>query len=133
MTWFRDHYLDPADYADPEASPLFADDLSGLPPASVVIAEFDPLRDEGLAYAERLREAGVPVALHVYDDQTHAFFTFPTAAQRRTRGDRGGRRGPARAGRRSHQRGRLRGAGPSIVTSRCALLPWRPSGAGRTR
>jgi acetyl esterase len=78
MEWFRDHYLDPADHADPEASPLLAEDLSGLPPASVVIAEYDPLRDEGLAYAERLREAGVPVALHVYDDQTHAFFTFPT-------------------------------------------------------
>jgi acetyl esterase len=78
MTWFRDHYLDPADFTNPEASPLLADDLSGLPPASVVVAEYDPLRDEGLAYAERLREAGVPVQLHLYDDQTHAFFTFPT-------------------------------------------------------
>jgi acetyl esterase len=77
MAWFRDHYLDEADFADPEASPRLADDLSGLPPAIVVIAEYDPLRDEGLAYAERLREAGVPVTLHVHDDQTHAFFTFP--------------------------------------------------------
>jgi acetyl esterase len=41
------------------------------------VAEYDPLRDEGLAYAERLREAGVPVELHVHDDQTHAFFSFP--------------------------------------------------------
>jgi acetyl esterase len=77
MAWFRDHYLDEADFADPEASPLVAEDLSRLPAAIVVVAEYDPLRDEGLAYAEALRAAGVPVELHVHADQTHAFFTFP--------------------------------------------------------
>jgi acetyl esterase len=76
MTWFRDHYVDPADYADVEASPLLAD-LAGLPPAVVVLAGYDPLHDEGLAYAEALRAAGVDVQLHDHADQTHAFFSLP--------------------------------------------------------
>jgi acetyl esterase len=83
MTWFASHYLtDPAQASDPEASPLLAADLSNLPPASVVIADHDPLRDEGLAYAERLREAGVPVALHRYPDAMHAFVGFATIISR---------------------------------------------------
>ena len=77
MTWFWDHYApDPAARVNPYASPLRASSLSGLPPAYVVTAEHDPLRDEGFAYADRLREARVPVEHRHYGSQIHAFFTF---------------------------------------------------------
>jgi acetyl esterase len=74
MIWFWDHYLADASQAnDPYVSPLRAPDLSGLPPALVQTAEYDPLRDEGEAYAARLREAGTPATLSRWDGLNHGF------------------------------------------------------------
>ena len=77
MRWFWDHYLsEPSEGAHPHASPARAADLSGLPPAYVITGEYDPLRDEGEAFARRLTEAGVPTSQVRYDDVNHGFMSW---------------------------------------------------------
>ncbi|MBI2694141.1 flavin-containing monooxygenase [Mycobacterium nebraskense] len=71
MQWFYDHYIDVADRSDPRFAPLLAADLSGLPPAIVVTAEFDPVRDDGEAYAAALKAAGVPTKYVCARGHTH--------------------------------------------------------------
>jgi acetyl esterase len=77
MDWFTHNYLpSKEDVRDPRASCLFADDLAGLPPAFVLTAGFDPLRDEGRAYAERMRAAGVVVDHHCSEASVHGFLNM---------------------------------------------------------
>jgi acetyl esterase len=76
MRWYWDHYLGGADGAAPDASPLRAAFLGGLPPALVVTADHDVLRDEGEAYAARLREAGVAADVRRVEGVVHGFFRW---------------------------------------------------------
>jgi acetyl esterase len=79
MDWFYGHYAGAwDDVKDPRLSPLHAADLAGLPPAVIVTAEFDPLRDEGEAYGKALRAAGVDAEVRRYDGMIHGFFDMGT-------------------------------------------------------
>ena len=77
IVWFWGHYLrSPSDRKDPRVAPALAKSLKGLPPALIITAEFDPLRDEGEAYGEKLRAAGVPVSATRYEGMIHGFFSM---------------------------------------------------------
>ncbi|OAL53562.1 lipase esterase family protein [Pyrenochaeta sp. DS3sAY3a] len=76
MRLFWNNYLPSAD-AHPWTSPLLSDSLAGLPPALIQIAGMDPLRDEGIAYAEALKSHGVDVKLQIYPGMPHAFYVYP--------------------------------------------------------
>jgi len=77
MSWFSAQYATPEAYGDWRLQPLHADSLRDLPPAHIIVAECDPLHDEGLAYAERLRAEGGTVTFVDYPGMIHGFFTFP--------------------------------------------------------
>jgi len=79
VAWFFDHYIDPHHRRDWRFAPLEADDLDGVAPACVVLAECDPVVDEGIAYADRLRAAGVAVDIEIYRGLTHDFIKMGRA------------------------------------------------------
>ena len=85
MIWFWNHYVrSPGDGVHPHAAPARAATLGGLPPALVVTAQYDPLRDEGEAYAEALRKAGVAVEMTRWNGMNHGFFFFPGLVDKAT-------------------------------------------------
>jgi acetyl esterase len=86
MNWFGESYFSGENETDPYAFPLVADSHADLPPATVITAGFDPIRDEGIAYAEALDSAGVPVEHHHYPDMIHGFFTMLAAPAEMERG-----------------------------------------------
>jgi acetyl esterase len=78
MLWFQKKYTpDPKDYCNPLVSPLFEDDFSGLAPAFVITAEYDPLLDDGKSYADKMSAAGVRVLYKEYKGLVHGFFNIP--------------------------------------------------------
>ena len=79
MDWFYGHYLNAGDVANPLVSPARAKDFNGLPPALILTAAYDPLRDEGEAYGEVLRKAGVPVKISRYEGVCHGFVSMAAA------------------------------------------------------
>jgi acetyl esterase len=79
IAWFFDHYIDVPQREDWRFAPLNADDLDGVAPTCMILAECDPVVDEGIAYADRLRMAGVPVALEIYRGLTHDFIKMGRA------------------------------------------------------
>jgi acetyl esterase len=86
MDWFLENYLPgPQAIQDPRASCLFAKDVGGLPPALVITAGFDPLRDEGTAYADKMRAAGVPVEHVNVESMVHGFFNMAGSLREPTR------------------------------------------------
>ncbi len=83
MHWFLDLYKNgETDVLNPQMSPLLADNLSNLPPMLVQVAEFDPLRDEGIDYAEKLKVAGNHVQLTNYKGLTHTYFSMPNFSKK---------------------------------------------------
>lgn len=76
MEWYYEQYVRPSDWRNAYAFPLNATDLSDLPPATILTAGFDPLRDEGMAYADRLEKAGVSVERFHYEQQIHGFLSL---------------------------------------------------------
>ncbi len=81
MIWFWNHYVGDKSAADPLASPSRSSDFSNLPSATVLTAEFDPLRDEGEAYAEKLKDAGVATFVKRYDGLIHGFISMTDAIE----------------------------------------------------
>src|SRR5947207_1549791 len=127
VDWYWQHYLNtPEDGANPLVSPLLAPDLGGLPPALVITAEYDPLRDEGERYAHRLQTSGVPVELHRYDGMVHGFFAMAGILDGGRRAVRGRHlRQPVHRG---HREGRDR---PALAAALLAAPPGRPGRTGR--
>jgi len=83
LDWFKGYYLpNAADAENAYASPLLTADLSGLPPATLIQAEIDPLQSQGTAYAEALQAAGIEVATTLYTGVTHEFFGMGTVVDK---------------------------------------------------